>query len=310
YRNNVTWLKPLLGNTAIGVSGKYRSLRVDLDGGNLTNATGWGFDLGVLVPLPGRIRLGLAVLDYGGTSIKHGNGVAEKAFAQRYSMGVGVKPLDGLTLSAQRDDAWRIGAEYWVNGGLALRAGGRTERPSLEDFSGATTSTFGFGLKYRFATLDYAYEHHPLLSPTHYTSLLLAYNPRVVSIKDATIRPNPIFRSLYKHYEENDFLDVVIVNSSIEEIEASVSVMIPNAMVTAHQENIVLPPQSKQKYTLKCTFDQGLFDQPESYFDNFVTPTVAVSYTLGKKEQITEKKLERVYLAGKGKLSWNIPGMA
>ena len=81
-------------------------------------------------------------------------------------------------------------------------------------------------------------------------------------------------------------------------------------MVTAHQENIVLPPQSKQKYTLKCTFDQGLFDQPESYFDNFVTPTVAVSYTLGKKEQITEKKLERVYLAGKGKLSWNIPGMA
>lgn len=310
YRNNIPWLKPLLGNTAIGVSGKYRSLRVDLDGGNLTNATGWGYDLGMLVPLPGRIRLGLAILDFGDTSIKHGNGVAEKAFGQRYSMGVGFKPLDGLTLSAQRDDAWRLGIEYWVNSALALRAGGRTDRHSLEDFSGATTSTFGLGLKYRFATLDYAYEHHPLLSPTHYTSLLLAYNPRVVSIKDATIRPNPIFRSLYKHYEENDFLDVVIANSSIEEIQASVSVLIPNAMVTAHQENIVLPPQSKQKYTLKCTFDQGLFDRPESFFDNFVTPTVTVSYTLGKKEQITEKKLERVYLAGKGKLSWNIPGMA
>ncbi len=310
YRNGIQALKPLLGNTAIGISGKYRSLSVDLDGDNLTSASGWGFDLGLLVPLPGKIRFGLVVQDYGGTNIRHGEGVSEEAFGARCSYGLAGKPIEGLTLAAQVDDAWRLGVEYWLRGILALRVGALSERHSPERFADATTKTFGLGFKYRFATFDYAYEDHPLLAPTHYTSLSLAYNPRVVTIKDATIRPNPVFRSLYKYYEENDFLDVVIANSAPEEIRASVSVLIPNAMVTEHQETVVLPPQSKQKYTLKCTFDQGLFNQPEAYFDNFVTPVVRVTYTRDRKEQSTEKKLERVYLAGKGKLSWNVPGMA
>jgi len=310
YRNGIAALKPFLGNTAIGLSGKYRSLSVDLDGENLTSASGWGFDLGLLVPLPYKIRFGLAVQDFGGTSIKHGSGVSEKAYKGRYSYGIAGRPLEGLTLTAQVDDAWRFGAEYWLSGLLALRGGALTERHSPESAFDATTLTFGLGLKYRFATFDYAYEHHPLLSSSHYTTLLMAYNPRVVSIKDATIRPNPVFRSLYKHYEENDFLDVVISNSATEDIRASVSLLIPNAMTTAHQETFILPAQSKKKYTLKCTFDQMLFNQPEAYFDNFVTPVVQVTYTLNRKEQSTEKKLERVYLAGKGKLSWNVPGMA
>ncbi len=310
YRNGIQALKPLLGNTAIGISGKYRSLSVDLDGDNLTAASGWGFDLGLLVPLPGKLRFGLAVQDYGGTNIRHGEGISEEAFGARYSYGLAGKPIEGLTLSTQVDDAWRVGAEYWLRGLVALRAGIATERHSTESFGDATTRTFGLGFKYRFATIDYAFEDHPLLAPTHYTSLSMAYNPRVVTIKDATIRPNPVFRSLYKYYEENDFLDVVIANSAPDEIRASVSVLIPNAMVNEHQETVVLPPQSKQKYTLKCTFDQGLFNQPEAYFDNFVTPVVRVTYTRDRKEQSTEKKLERVYLAGKGKLSWNVPGMA
>ena len=310
YRNGIAALKPFLGNTAIGLSGKYRSYNVDLDGENLTSASGWGIDLGLLVPLPRKIRFGLTVHDYRGTSISHGSGVSEKAFSSRYSYGLAGRPLEGLTLTTQVDDAWRFGAEYWLSGLFALRGGAATERQSPESFSDATTLTFGFGLKYRFATFDYAYEHHPLLSSSHNTTLLLAYNPRVVSIKDATIRPNPVFRSLYKHYEENDFLDVVISNSATEDIRASVSLLIPNAMTTAHQETFVLPAQSKKKYTLKCTFDQVLFNQPEAYFDNFVTPVVQVTYTLNRKEQSTEKKLERIYLAGKGKLSWNVPGMA
>ena len=157
YRNGIAALKPFLGNTAIGLSGKYRSYSVDLDGENLTSASGWGFDLGLLVPLPYKIRFGLTVQDFRGTSISHGSGVSEKAFSGRYSYGLAGRALEGLTLTTQVDDAWRFGAEYWLSGLLALRGGAATERHSAENFVDATTLTFGFGLKYRFATFDYAY---------------------------------------------------------------------------------------------------------------------------------------------------------
>ena len=227
YRNGIRALKPYIGSTAIGVAGKYRSLNFDLDGNQLTSAAGWGFDLGLLAPLPFGIRLGLSVQDLGGTSLEHDGGIAEKVYGTRYRLGLAHKPIEGLTVAAGLDDALRFGAEYWVQGLLALRAGLLTELDTPESFGDATTTSFGLGVKYGFATLDYAYERHPVLPATHYTSLSLSYNPRVVAIKDATIRPNPIFRSLYQHYQENDFCDVVIANSAPEPIEVTVGIFLP-----------------------------------------------------------------------------------
>jgi tetratricopeptide (TPR) repeat protein len=310
YRNGLQRLRPFIGTTAIGFAGKYRSQSADLDGNNLMKASGWGFDLGLLVPLPFRLRLGFAVQDVGGTSLEHEGGLSEEVYQSHYRFGLAFKPVEGLTLAADLDDAFHVGAEYWVRGLLALRAGAFTELDSPESFGEATTATFGLGLKYRLAQIDYAYERHPVLAPTHYTSLSLSYAPRVVAIKDALIRPNPIFRSLYRHYQENDFFDMVIANSSPEPIRASVGLFLPKVMSVPHQEEVLLPPQSNQKYTFKVTFDPDLFNQPEAYFDNFVTPVVSVGYSRNRREQRVEKQLERVYVAGKGKLSWNVEGMA
>ena len=310
YRNGIAALKPYLGTASIGIAGKYRSLSVDLDGSSLTSASGWGFDLGLLAPLPHNLRLGFAVQDLSGTSLKHDDGISEEVYDARYRLGLAYKPIEGLTLAADLDDALRFGAEYWVQGLLALRFGIHTERDTPESFGDATTASFGLGVKYRFATLDYAYERHPVLAATHYTSLSLAYNPRVVTIKDATIRPNPIFRSLYRHYQETEFFDVVISNSAPEPIRATVSLFLPKVMSVPHQKEVLLPPQSNEKYAFKVTFDPDLFNQQEAYYDNFVTPVIRVTYTRNRQEQAAEKQLERVYVAGKGKLSWNIEGMA
>ena len=310
YRNGIQRLRPYLGNTAVGLSAKYISQGTDLDGQSLMSASGWGFDLGLLAPLPYGLRLGFTAQDLGGTALEHESGLSETIFDAHYRFGLAGKPLEGLTLAADLDDEFHLGAEYWLGGQLALRAGLHTELDSPESFSDATTASFGLGVKYRFAQLDYAYERHPVLAPTHYTSLSLSYNPRVVSIKDVTIRPSPIFRSLYRHYQEDDFFDVVIGNSAQEPIEIIVSLLLPKVMSVPHQEQVVLPPQSTEKYTFTVTFDQDLFNQPEAYFDNFVTPVIKVIYTRNRKEQVSEKQLERVYVAGKGKLSWNVPGMA
>ena len=138
---------------------------VDLDGNQLTSASGWGFALGLLAPLPFGLRLGLSVQDLGGTSLEHDGGVSEQLYDARYRLGLAHKPIEGLTIAAGLDAALRFGAEYWIRGLLALRAGMLTELDPPESFGDATTASFGLGVKYRFATLDYAYERHPILPP-------------------------------------------------------------------------------------------------------------------------------------------------
>ena len=310
YRNNIAALKPYIGNTAIGGTLKFVTQDADLDGRSVMSASGLGFDIGLLAPLPHGLRLGIAVQDLGGTSVEHDGGISEQIFASRWRVGLAHKPVEGLTIAADVDDHLRFGAEYCIRGQLALRAGVRTELDTPESRGDATTPSAGFGVKYRFATLDYAYEQHPILDATHYTSLTLAYNSKVIEIKDATVRPNPIFRSLYPHYQEADFFDVVLSNSSPQPIEVTVGLMLPRTMSVEHTERLTLPPQSTEKYAFSVTFDPDLFNEPDAYYDNFVTPIVSVTYQRNRREQRLEKQLERVYVAGKGKLSWNVPGMA
>ena len=232
YRNGVQQLRPWVGNTSIGIAGKYVSQSADLDGQSVMSASGLGFDLGLLVPLAHNLRLGLAVQDVGGTSVEHDSGLNEKIFDANYRVGLAYKPpLEGLTLALDMDDHAPLRrrvldrqparAQSWSEDGAGH---------ARESRGDATTATFGLGVKYRYAQLDYAYERHPVLDVTHYTSLSLSYNPRVVTIKDATVRPSPIFRSLYQHYQENDFFDVVIGNSAPEPIEATVGIMLPKVM--------------------------------------------------------------------------------
>ena len=310
YRNGIAALKPYIGNTAIGGTLKYITQGADLDGRSVMSASGLGFDLGLLAPLPRGFRLGVAIQDLGGTSIEHDGGVSEQIFDARWRIGIAHKPVEGLTLAADVDDHLRLGAEYWIRGQLALRAGLRTVLETPESRGDATTPSVGFGMKYRFATLEYAYEQHPVLDATHYTSLSLAYNSKIVEIKDATVRPNPIFRSLYPHYQESEFFDVVLSNSSPQPLDVTVGLMLPRTMSVPHTERVTLPPQSTEKYSFSVTFDPALFNEPDAYYDNFVTPIVSVTYQRNRREQRLEKQLERVYVAGKGKLSWNVPGMA
>jgi len=310
YRNGISRLQPLLGNASLGVAAKWLAQDAKLDGRSVMSASGVGFDLGLLYPLPHNLRFGFAIQDVGGTSVEHDSGLNETLYDSRWRAGLAWKPIEGLTVATDVDDHLRLGAEYWVQGLLALRAGVRSELDSPDSRVDATTASFGLGVHYRFAQIDYAYERHPVLDATHYTSVSLAYNPRVITIKDATIRPSPVFRSLYPHYQETEFFDVVLTNSAPQAIEATVALFLPRMMSVPHTETVTLPPQSAEKYAFSVTFDPDLFNEPDAYYDNFVTPVIAVTYSRDRRDQRVERQLERVYIAGKGKLSWNVPGMA
>ncbi len=309
YRNASALLRPYVGNTAVGVAARYNAQEASLDARKVMRATGWGWDFGALVPLPWRMRAALVIQDAGGTSVRHRGGISEPLFRTRCRVGVAARPVEGLTVAADRDDEVRVGAEYWLRGMLALRAGLHSELHTPENFGEATSLAVGLGLKYRFAQLDYAYERHPVLAPTHHFGLSLDYAPHVVTIKSAAIKPSPVYRSLYRHYEESDFVDVVLGNASEEPVRASVRVMLPRVMRTPHQETVTLPPLSNREFAFGVTFDPELFNTPEAKYDQFVIPTVEVVHTRNRKEEKEAKQLDRVYVAGKGKLSWGVPGM-
>ena len=93
YRNGVEFLRPFIGNTAVGVSGKYRSFNVDLDGNNLGSASGWGIRSGTacsatLRPSPKAV----VAQDLGGTDLQYENGLSETVYDSRYRVGMSYRP--------------------------------------------------------------------------------------------------------------------------------------------------------------------------------------------------------------------------
>ena len=310
YRNSIE-RRRFFGDSAAGVTVRYIAQKASLDGAAAMDAGGFGFDAGLLVPLTPALRFGLAVQDIAGTAVEHENGFREDIMSTHLRLGLAYKPpLGGLTLAADLDDYFRAGAEYWISPQLALRAGLKSEIETPESRGQATSINAGFGLRNRYVQLDYAYENPPVLGATHYVSVGLEYDPNAVTIKAAAIGPRPVFRSLYQHYRETDFFEVVLSNSASEPITVVVALMLPKAMDAANTGKIELPPQSTEKYRFGADFDEELFNRPGAYFDNYVTPVVRVRYTRNDRNYLVEKRLERVYLAGKGKLSWNVEGMA
>ena len=307
---NTTYGVRILQSLSLGISSKWVSQSIDLDGISLRSASGLGFDAGLLFtpkmkPFD-KLRLGLTLKDISGTSVRDNNTQAqEEIYKQSLRFGLAYRLTNDLLVTSDVDDRLSVGAEYQLASVLALR-GGINHDYSAPDGANKTLSFgLGFGLKWKNFKLDYAFEHHPVLPPTHHLSFAMAYNPSLVSIKDALVQPSPIFKSLYKTYEASDFVDVVLKNSSQDPLPVTVSIDIPTLTQTPHEATVTLPPNSTQRYGFKLTFPQDLLYTQSSKYDNLVQPTVKVTYTQGRSSKSSTRRLNSVYVLGKGKLSWN-----
>ncbi|MBI2951031.1 tetratricopeptide repeat protein, partial [bacterium] len=222
--------------------------------------------------------------------------------------GIALQPVDGATLAVDLDPRTaRLGAEYQIAAPLSLRAGAQKD---LDKSAAGWLYTLGFGLRYRFMRLDYAYERHPDLPATHHLAMAMAYNPALVSIKNALVRPSPVFKSFYRQYEEGDFIDVELKNAAPSPLPVTVSIDVPTLTKTPHEETVVLPPQTTQRYSFRLTFPPDLLTSEGAGYDNLVQPTVKVSYTRDRATKVTAKKLDNVYVLGKNKMSWSDPARA
>ena len=309
---NIAYGVQLHRSISLGLDGKFVFQSIELDGSTLRSASGFGFDVGLLytpksAPL-NRFRFGLTVQDVSGTSVRDNDAQAEEeVLPQRLRAGVAFKPVESLSVSADVDDLFRLGAEYQPAASLVLRGGLNRDLNLPDGASKSLAYALGFGLRYNSMRVDYAYEHHPVLPVTHHVSLSATYNTSLVAVKDALVRPSPVFKSLYRTYEESDFVDVVLRNASQDPLPVTVSIEIPTLTAQPHEESITLPPQSTQRYGFALTFPQDLLSSQSAYYDNLVQPTVKVTYSQGRRTKTATKRLNNLYVLGKGKLSWTNP---
>ena len=297
---------------SIGLGGKFVSQTIDLGGTTLRNARGIGFDVGLLFTPKSqafrKFRFGATLQDVTGTDVRDSDTQAkEELLPQTIRVGAGFKPIDNLTIALDVDNLIHFGAEYQPASSIALRGGINRGLSPPSGTDKTLAYALGFGLRWNSFKIDYAYEHHPVLPATHHAAVSFSYNTSLISVKDALVRPAPVFKSLYKTYEESDFVDVVIRNVSQDPLPVTVSIEIPTLTKVPHEETVTLPPQSTQRYGFKLTFPQDLLATQASYYDNLVQPVVKVSYASGRSTKATTKKLSSIYVLGKGKLSWSNP---
>jgi len=290
---------------SIGINGKFLDQDMSLDNTSRGSARGFGFNFGVLFSPINNLNLGITGHDVGGTSVKYDNDISEEIFSQRFRFGIAYQPFEGLLLASDIDDRFHFGTEYWLFNVLALRAGVQKALKKMSDYSRSMIFSGGLGLKYRFLQFDYAIESDPELTNTHRFSLTFSYNPSLVSIKDAAIKPVPLFRALYKHYSETEFGEIVVKNSSPNKLPVRVSLEIPTVTSQPYVQNLVLDPQSTKAYSLNIALADEVVASERAGYDNLVQPKVVIDYEHERQPKQASHNLDPIYVLGKNKISWS-----
>ena len=285
---------------------KYIFKDMTLDGTSYGKSSGIGYDVGLLISPLKKLRFGLGLFDLGGTSVSYENKVTETILGQAFKLGIAYMPFDGLTLAVDVGDRYHAGMEYVLKNRIKFRAGVQKNRIEPEEI---LVPSAGLSFKFKSIIVEYGYEDHPYMEPTHRFSLVLQLSPAVVSISTTVINHNPIFRSLHRYYESNPFLKVGLKNISDADLPVSVSLFVPTMMDNPHSENITLPPKSDEEYDLGVSFSSDVLTSKKATFDNLVQPEVKVTYKQDGEEKLAQKKMESAYVLGKGKLTWSNPEM-
>ncbi|MED5427717.1 MAG: tetratricopeptide repeat protein, partial [Candidatus Neomarinimicrobiota bacterium] len=285
---------------------KYIFKDMTLDGTSYGKSSGIGYDVGLLISPLKNLRFGLGLFDLGGTSVSYENKVTETILGQAFKLGIAYMPFDGLTLAMDVGDRYHAGMEYVLKNRIKFRAGVQKNRIEPEEI---LIPSAGLSFKFKSIIVEYGYEDHPYMEPTHRFSLVLQLSPAVVSISTTVINHNPIFRSLHRYYESNPFLKVGLKNISDADLPVSVSLFVPTMMDNPHSENITLPPKSDEEYDLGVSFSSDVLTSKKATFDNLVQPEVKVTYKQDGEEKLAQKKMESAYVLGKGKLTWSNPEM-
>ena len=291
---------------SFGLNLKYLMRDMLLDEASYGKSSGVGYDAGLLIQPLKNLKMGLGLYDLGGTSVSYKDKTTETILGQAFKLGISYMPINGLTIAGDLGDRFHLGAEYIIASRVSLRAGVQQDMSGKEKI---LVPSAGLSIKFKSIVMEYGYESHPYLEPTHRVSFALQLSPAVVSITKTTISHNPIFRSLHRYYESEPFVKVGLKNISDADLPVNVSLFVPTMMDNPHSESVTLPPKSDEEYEIGVSFSSDVLTSKKATFDNLVQPEVKVSYKQGGEEKLAQKKMESSYVLGKGKLTWSNPDM-
>ena len=293
---------------SLGLTTKYLMRDMLLDDASYGKSAGIGYDAGLLLQPLKKLKVGLGLYDIGGTSVAYKDKIAETVLGQAFKLGISYMPLNGLTIAADFGDRIQLGAEYVLASRVSFR-GGIQQGLSSNDEKEILVPSAGISLKFKSVVMEYGFESHPYLNPTHRFTIALQLSPAVVSITKTTIAHNPIFRSLHRYYESEPFVKVGLKNISDADLPVDVSLFVPTMMDNPHSETVTLPPKSEEDYDIGISFSSDVLTSKKATFDNLVQPEIKVTYKQGGEEKLAQKKMESSYVLGKGKLTWSNPDM-
>jgi len=291
---------------SFGITLKYLMRDMQLDGTSYGKSSGVGYDAGLLIQPLKNLKFGVGLYDLGGTQVAYKDKTTEIILGQAFKLGISYMPIDGLILAADYGDRFHFGAEYILASRLSFRAGVQQDVSGDEKI---LVPSGGLSIKFKSLIVEYGYESHPYLEPTHRFSFALQFSPAVVSITSTAISHNPVFRSLHRYYESETFLKVGIKNISDADLPVDVSLFVPTMMDNPHSQSVILPPKSEEEYDIGVSFSSDVLTSKKATFDNLVQPEVKITYKQGGEEKLAQKKLESSYVLGKGKLTWSNPDM-
>ena len=291
---------------SFGITLKYLMRDMQLDGTSYGKSSGVGYDAGLLIQPLKNLKLGVGLYDLGGTQVAYEDKTTEIILGQAFKLGISYMPIDELILAADYGDRFHFGAEYVLASRLSFRAGVQQDVTGNEKL---LVPSGGLSIKFKSLIVEYGYESHPYLEPTHRFSFALQFSPAVVSITSTVISHNPIFRSLHRYYESETFLKVGIKNISDADLPVDVSLYVPTMMDNPHSQSVTLPPKSEEEYDIGVSFSSDVLTSKKATFDNLVQPEVKITYKQGGEEKLAQKKMESSYVLGKGKLTWSNPDM-
>ena len=225
---------------SFGLNLKYLMRDMLLDEASYGKSSGVGYDAGLLIQPLKNLKMGLGLYDLGGTSVSYKDKTTETILGQAFKLGISYMPINGLTIAGDLGDRFHLGAEYIIASRVSLRAGVQQDMSGEEKIM---VPSAGLSIKFKSIVMEYGYESHPYLEPTHRVSFALQLSPAVVSITKTTISHNPIFRSLHRYYESEPFVKVGLKNISDADLPVNVSLFVPTMMDNPHSESVTLHPK-------------------------------------------------------------------
>lgn len=300
-----------IGKLMIGIKPSYFRTNISWNSKNYARGNGWTLDAGLLFQLSSRVRFGFSGTNFI-NRINYGDGKSHQYFEPEYTIGVSYYPAPFISVAGcMYADQISLGSEYAWKDLLFFRLGYENRLFSnhsirvSENNQISSGLTLGSGIQYRFMRIDYSYSHDYDLGMNHHFSLMFYYNPEIITIKEASLKYQPVYKSLYTVYEnEESFIYVVIKNSDTQPVKARIKVLIPYLMTDFYEEEKELPPQSIKTFKLGIKFQNQLLTRLDARMDHIVQPVIQIEYIKDKNRKKTEKKLSALYIMGKGKIQW------